>query len=103
MRADMKSVECCGINVFDVVCNKRLQTGQLFAVAKIKLGEPCVAHAGAACNFVQFFFNNCGELEIDECGEVIFQQAHHGEGSPGWNERLAFLPHVATVDDGAQD
>ena len=48
----MKRIECCCINVFDVVLDKRLEAWQFFAVAKIKLCKPCIAYALAFGNLV---------------------------------------------------
>ena len=40
MHTNWKRVQCCCVNVGDVVLDKRLEAWQLFAIAIIKLAEP---------------------------------------------------------------
>ena len=103
VKANMKCVERCGINVFDVVLNKWLETWQLFAVSKIKLCKPCIAHALAFGDLIQLFFNSCSKCVVDKRRKIVGHQLDHGKRCPGWNKCLTLLPHVAAVDDRAKN
>ena len=103
MYADLERIQRCGVDVVDVVVNEWFESGQFLAVAKVELAEPRVAGALAVGDLVEFLLDGGGELVVDEGREVVLQEAHDGEGRPGGNEGLAFLPHVPAVDDGAED
>jgi len=54
--------------------------------------DPVLPAGGDA---VQFGLHGGGEVEVDELGQILLQQAHHGERRPRRHERLAAMVDVA--------
>jgi hypothetical protein len=65
--------------------------------------EPRHPLLAAAGDLVEVVLHPGRELVVDQVGEVLFEQAHHGERVGGRDEGLALLPHVPAVLDRLHD
>ena len=72
-------------------------------VTEVEAGQPVGAVLLTGGDVVQLILHGGGEVVVDERGEVVLQQADHGERHPAGHESVAARHDVATVLDRLDD
>ena len=98
---DANGVDRARVNLAEVI-DHAAQTGVVVA-AEVEVAQPGRPLGVAGRNTVEVALHLCGEVVVDEGGEVLFEQAHDREGDPAWNQRLPLLRDVTAVGDRADD
>ena len=104
-----KGVDLRRVDVVEVLGDQALEAGhrvrRWHAVvgAEVEVLQPVLLLQFVARDGVEVFVDAGRELVVDELLEVLLHQTNDGECSPGGNERLTLLPHVAAVLHGLDD
>ena len=103
MSANDEAIDLAGIDEVLGGFGYGEDAGKFLAVAKIEFAQPLATVAFTTSDFVEFFFDDGGELVVDDAREVLREQTHDGKRSPARHERLTLFPYISAVHDDLQD
>ena len=103
-------VDAAGVDLLEPLADDLLEAAGLgdaagvpALAAEVELGQPVDPLQVAVGDLVELLLQRGGEVVVDELGEVLLEQVHHGEGDERGHQRVALLPDVPAVLDRLHD